>query len=46
MWVVRPGYAIAPILDGRIDPALVNKKRFAISMSKAHLHNAKNVIVK
>lgn len=44
--LVMNGYVIAPILVGRIDPALVNEKWFASSMSKAHLDNAKNVIVK
>ncbi len=46
MQLVLLEYLIAPILVGRIDPALVNGKSFGISMSEAHLDNAKNAIVK
>lgn len=37
---------IVVVLAVSVDPALVNRIRFAIAMSEAHLDNAKNEIVK
>ena len=39
-------YLIAVVSTALIDPALVNEPLMRISMSEAHLCNAKNMIVK